>query len=91
MNPTATYTGHTNVVEDVAWHLHNPQLFGSVGDDCKLMIWDTRDSRYDKVRVRLSHRLAHLPLTPHAWNWHAWNCSLRFVALPPGPGAKRER
>ena len=55
LNPTATYTGHTNVVEDVAWHLHNPQLFGSVGDDCKLMIWDTRDSRYDKV---------HAPRTP---------------------------
>ena len=52
LNPTATYTGHTNVVEDVAWHLHNPSLFGSVGDDCKLMIWDTRDSRYDKVRPR---------------------------------------
>merc|ERR1711935_618340 len=50
LNPTATYTGHTNVVEDVAWHLHNPSLFGSVGDDCKLMIWDTRDSRYDKAK-----------------------------------------
>mmetsp|Transcript_11626 Transcript_11626/g.23689 ORF Transcript_11626/g.23689 Transcript_11626/m.23689 type:complete len:349 (-) Transcript_11626:183-1229(-) len=50
LNPTATYTGHTNVVEDVAWHLHNSSLFGSVGDDCKLMIWDTRDKRYDKAK-----------------------------------------
>ena len=50
LNPTATYTGHTNVVEDVAWHLHTPSLFGSVGDDCKLMIWDTRDKRYDKAK-----------------------------------------
>ena len=49
LNPTATYTGHTNVVEDVAWHLHNNSLFGSVGDDCKLLIWDTRDKRYDKA------------------------------------------
>merc|ERR1711956_149295 len=39
-----------NVVEDVAWHLHNSSLFGSVGDDCKLMIWDTRDKRYDKAK-----------------------------------------
>ena len=51
LNPTATYTGHTNVVEDVAWHLHNSNLFGSVGDDCKLMIWDTREKRMDKVHA----------------------------------------
>lgn len=46
----ATYTGHTSVVEDVAFHLHHANLFGSVGDDAKLMIWDTRDSRYDKAK-----------------------------------------
>jgi len=50
LSPTATYTGHTNVVEDVAWHLHNNSIFGSVGDDCKLMIWDTREKRYDKAK-----------------------------------------
>jgi histone-binding protein RBBP4 len=30
LQPTDTYTGHTGVVEDVAFHLHHPQLFGSV-------------------------------------------------------------
>lgn len=30
------------MVEDVAWHLKNENLFGSVGDDCYLMIWDLR-------------------------------------------------
>ena len=25
--------GHTDVVEDVAWHRHNPSLVGSCGDD----------------------------------------------------------
>lgn len=30
------------MVEDVSWHLKNENLFGSVGDDCKLMIWDLR-------------------------------------------------
>ena len=82
LNPTATYTGHTNVVEDVAWHLHNPSLFGSVGDDCKLMIWDTRDSRYDKVRARpLRAALSSLPpcgplalnAARFAW-WQAKHC-----------------
>ena len=30
------------MVEDVDWHHHYPQFFGSVGDDKKIMIWDTR-------------------------------------------------
>jgi len=50
LDPKSTYTGHTNVVEDVQFHLQQPSLFGSVGDDCKLMIWDLRDGRYDKAK-----------------------------------------
>lgn len=38
----SVFTGHTAVVEDVAWHLLHESLFGSVADDQKLMIWDTR-------------------------------------------------
>jgi len=36
------YQGHTSVVEDVSWHSKHQHLFGSVGDDKMLMIWDTR-------------------------------------------------
>jgi len=36
------FNGHTDVVEDVSWHLLHESLFGSVADDRKLMIWDTR-------------------------------------------------
>lgn len=36
------FTGHSAVVEDVSWHLLHESLFGSVADDQKLMIWDTR-------------------------------------------------
>lgn len=36
------FKGHTAVVEDVAWHLLHDSIFGSVGDDKKLMLWDTR-------------------------------------------------
>uniref|UniRef100_A0A7S1UI47 Histone-binding protein RBBP4 N-terminal domain-containing protein n=1 Tax=Phaeomonas parva TaxID=124430 RepID=A0A7S1UI47_9STRA len=38
----AVKTSHTDVVEDVAWHMRDPHLFGSVGDDRSLYIWDTR-------------------------------------------------
>lgn len=33
------YKGHTDVIEDVAWHMHHPKIFGSVGDDKKLMMY----------------------------------------------------
>lgn len=36
------YAGHGGVVEDVAWHPKHGSLFGSVGDDRKLIIWDIR-------------------------------------------------
>ena len=36
------WKGHKDVVEDVDWHKHSRHLFGSVGDDSKLIIWDTR-------------------------------------------------
>ena len=38
----AIYTGHLGVVEDVAWHCQLPHMFGSVGDDKSLKLWDTR-------------------------------------------------
>lgn len=30
------------MIEDVAWHMHHPHIFGSVGDDKQLVLWDTR-------------------------------------------------
>ncbi|XP_075705554.1 histone-binding protein RBBP4-A-like [Rhinoderma darwinii] len=44
----AIFTGHTAVVEDVSWHLLHESLFGSVADDQKLMIWDTRSNNTSK-------------------------------------------
>lgn len=34
--------------QDVAWHLLHESLFGSVADDQKLMIWDTRCNNTSK-------------------------------------------
>lgn len=42
------FTGHTAVVEDVAWHLLHDSIFGSVSDDRKLMLWDTRSSTVNR-------------------------------------------
>lgn len=35
-------------MEDVAWHSKHEYLFGSVGDDKKLLLWDTRQPAVDK-------------------------------------------
>ena len=43
LGASRTYTGHTAVVEDVEWHPMNDAVFGSVGDDKKLNLWDTRE------------------------------------------------
>ncbi|KAH7352016.1 hypothetical protein KP509_19G025100 [Ceratopteris richardii] len=51
------YEYHSGVVEDVAWHLRNEYLFGSVGDDCRLLIWDTRknsDKPFQSVEAHLA-------------------------------------
>ncbi|CAO2602382.1 Histone-binding protein RBBP4 [Lemmus lemmus] len=42
------FTGHTAVVEAISWHLLHKSLFGSVADDQKLMIWDTRSNNTSK-------------------------------------------
>ncbi|KAI9300321.1 WD40-repeat-containing domain protein [Cunninghamella echinulata] len=42
LEPLRTYHGHSGPVEDIAWHMGQDSLFASVGDDMKLMIWDTR-------------------------------------------------
>ncbi|KAG0498960.1 hypothetical protein HPP92_003651 [Vanilla planifolia] len=39
---------HDGVVEDVAWHLRHEYLFGSVGDDQHLLIWDLRTPTANK-------------------------------------------
>lgn len=39
------YEGHESVVEDVSWNLKDENLFGSAGDDCKLIIWDLRTNK----------------------------------------------
>jgi histone-binding protein RBBP4 len=46
---------HEDLVEDVAWHLKDNNLFGSVGDNCKLMIWDLRTNKPEQSVVAQQH------------------------------------
>mmetsp|Transcript_21017 Transcript_21017/g.29086 ORF Transcript_21017/g.29086 Transcript_21017/m.29086 type:complete len:421 (+) Transcript_21017:226-1488(+) len=36
------FQSHMGVVEDVAWHSKHEYMFGSVGDDKQILLWDTR-------------------------------------------------
>jgi len=48
INAKTVFSGHTGVVEDVAWHLLHESLFGSVADDHRLCVWDIRASATNK-------------------------------------------
>ncbi len=52
------FTGHTSVVEDVAWHPLHESVFGSVADDKRLMIWDTRSPTTNKASQTVEAHLA---------------------------------
>uniref|UniRef100_A0A8C2UPE4 Histone-binding protein RBBP7-like n=1 Tax=Chinchilla lanigera TaxID=34839 RepID=A0A8C2UPE4_CHILA len=48
LDAKAIFTGHSAVVGDVACHLLHESLFGSVSDDQKFIIWDTRSNTTSK-------------------------------------------
>ncbi|KAI0564396.1 chromatin assembly factor 1 55 kDa subunit [Gracilaria domingensis] len=43
LEANCVYEGHTDVVEDVAWHNFHSSIFASVGDDRQLLVWDVRE------------------------------------------------
>jgi len=49
INPLSTFRCHTDVVEDVDWHPKDANLIGSVGDDCRICIWDVREKNPTKA------------------------------------------
>ena len=50
-----TWKGHKDVIEDVAWHRFSPSIFGSVGDDSKLILWDSRKEGKPIKEVNNAH------------------------------------
>uniref|UniRef100_M8BRA7 Histone-binding protein RBBP4-like N-terminal domain-containing protein n=1 Tax=Aegilops tauschii TaxID=37682 RepID=M8BRA7_AEGTA len=55
---------HEDVVEDVAWHLKDENLFGSVGDDCKFMMWDLRTNKPEQSMVAHQKEVNSLSFNP---------------------------
>ncbi|WVW86975.1 histone acetyltransferase type B subunit 2 [Kwoniella bestiolae CBS 10118] len=48
LQPLRVYKGHSACVGDVDWHPKNDYMFASVGDDRKIMLWDTRSDNSNK-------------------------------------------
>jgi WD40 repeat protein len=51
MTPLVSFTGHTDVVEDVCWHPFHENILASVADDKTMKTWDTRQK--DKAQESL--------------------------------------
>ena len=66
----ATFKGHTDNVEDVAWHSANQHLFASASDDKQLMLWDTRSKPSTPVQTAIPHtaEINSLAFNPHSPN-----------------------
>jgi histone-binding protein RBBP4 len=45
LDAASVYREHLGVVEDVAWHGRQEHVFGSVGDDRALILWDARQGK----------------------------------------------
>jgi len=68
-------TAHDGIVNDVSWHQLHPNIFGTVGDDMQLRIWDIRNA-WDNKEAALSVH-AHTD----AVNCLAWNPYSEFALL----------
>jgi WD40 repeat protein len=55
ISATATFRGHSDMVEDVAWHAKDRYMIGSVGDDRKINLWDTRKPESAAHEVKAAH------------------------------------
>ncbi|KAK4685795.1 histone-binding protein RBBP4, partial [Tremellales sp. Uapishka_1] len=60
LQPIRQYTGHASNVGDVDWHPNNDYMFGSVGDDKMLMIWDTRSDNSSKPSSQVEGHTAEI-------------------------------
>ncbi|KNC83861.1 hypothetical protein SARC_03886 [Sphaeroforma arctica JP610] len=63
INALRTYSDHTDVCENVQWHNHSEHVFGSVGDDKHMILWDART---DNPSFKLQAHEA--PINTLAWH-----------------------
>jgi len=79
-----TWSGHGDVVEDVSWHVHSPHVFGSVGDDRQILLWDTRANSVDPfVQITEAHGadINSIAFNPHHEFLLATGSADRFIKL----------
>eukprot|EP00826_Nyctotherus_ovalis_P024619 TRINITY_DN1900_c0_g1_i13.p1 TRINITY_DN1900_c0_g1~~TRINITY_DN1900_c0_g1_i13.p1 ORF type:complete len:278 (-),score=48.71 TRINITY_DN1900_c0_g1_i13:219-1052(-) len=55
VQPVEKYEGHAGAVRDVEWSMHLPNVFISVGDDQRFLIWDIKE----KGKIPVSKVKAH--------------------------------
>jgi histone-binding protein RBBP4 len=55
ISATSTFCGHSDIVEDVAWHAKDRHMMGSVGDDRQICLWDTRKPDAPAYHVANAH------------------------------------
>ncbi|KAG8380093.1 hypothetical protein BUALT_Bualt07G0157800 [Buddleja alternifolia] len=65
------FKGHKNTVEDVQFNPASPQEFCSVGDDCCLILWDSRSGHVPAVKVKKAHNA-----DIHCVDWNPNNVNL---------------
>lgn len=84
LDALATYSHHAGVIEDCAWHAHHPDVFGSVGDDRRLALWDARRPPTSAVMVAAEVHAAEvncLAFNPHNPHVLATGSADKTVAL----------
>jgi histone-binding protein RBBP4 len=80
--------GHSDVVEDVAWHNHHSYMCASCGDDGLVLIWDTRvrSSSSSSSVSTTSHNKATISISGHKGevNCISFNPMSEFVLASGG-------
>ncbi len=67
LNASHIYKSHTSVVEDVSWHPSHRYLFSSVGDDRKIIVWDTRNNQTTNAATDAhSDNINSVAFSPHS-------------------------
>ncbi|KAL3132860.1 Chromatin assembly complex, subunit 3 [Trebouxia sp. C0009 RCD-2024] len=75
------FTEHAGVVEDVAWHTKHEHVFGSVGDDKQLIIWDTRQSGVVQLHEAHNAEVNCLAFNPYSEHILATGSADKTVSL----------
>lgn len=75
---TSALQGHTNTIEDLVWQPGSAAELASVGDDYKLLFWDTRTG----TSPSLTKEQAHGEHDLHCVDWSSLQLELLVTGTP---------